>query len=432
MTRVNSQEVAEDITAEAFTRFIENESSQSVSNQRAWLVSIARNIIRDRFKQQQTRKTDSQPDADFDWENVAREETNVEQSTVDAALIEIVNGMLKDLPELTKEIITLRVWEEFSFKEIAEVVGEKETTVKLRYYRAIDEMKKTQDQKARSITIPLIIAAIREQSKLPEFAISPALQAKVNLIINNHNMEKNISHFHITKQGALLIAGIATIAMLLTIILVVWVTSQTGNTQTTTVQPTPTEEIVIEPEPAPEPVPVPAEPVLQTFTHQLLPGFSMQYYDDWELTVAEDLTKYAMGSTFGKITATFAKEGVNVKVSFYFSQDDGGAFCTDNAADFQNLNGKWYRFVGETLNAGSNALYTYSANASENEENFYLGDGHVYKACDFGASSTSLTTSAHTNPVIALDKPIITGDASNAQTLLAEIDAMIVSMQGIK
>lgn len=435
MTRVNNREIAEDIVAETFTRFMENENSKSVKEQRAWLVSIARNIIRDRYKQQKTRKTDTQPEDNFDWEQIAADEANVEQSVIDETTVQTVRQMLNQLPEETKEIVTLRVWEEFSFKEIAEVVGEKETTVKLRYYRAIDEMRKTQDKKARSLTIPLIIAAIREQSKLPEFAVSQSLQNRINLNINNYKMEKTISRFQMTKQKAMLIAVVAAIVIALIVILTIWATKQPSTSQVPG-QPAPTQQIPTEPEPTPEPEPVPlpvepAKPVLKSFTHNKLPGFSMQYYDDWTVSVAEDDNVTVVGGTFGRITATFTKEGVTLKVGFYFSQDDGGAFCSSDMP-FQNLNGNWFRFSGSTHSTTTGALFSYSANAAENQQNYYTGDTTVYKFCDFAEAATSLTTSVHTDPVIALSKPTVTGDATKAQALLAEIDAMIVSMQGIK
>ncbi len=68
-----------------------------------------------------------------------------------ASEFEKVKVHLKKLSSLERDIIVMRVWQDMSYKEIAEIVGKSEANSKMIYSRSI---KKLRDM------IPLILLAL--------------------------------------------------------------------------------------------------------------------------------------------------------------------------------------------------------------------------------------------------------------------------------
>jgi RNA polymerase sigma-70 factor (ECF subfamily) len=58
-----------------------------------------------------------------------------------------IEGLLKDLPDEQAETIRLRVWDEMSFADIAEIMEVPVTTVKSRFKYGIDKLKSKIDKK---------------------------------------------------------------------------------------------------------------------------------------------------------------------------------------------------------------------------------------------------------------------------------------------
>ncbi len=55
---------------------------------------------------------------------------------------ERISSFLNQLPPFSQEVIDLKIWQEFSFKEIAEITGQNQSKVKMAYYRGLKRLKK--------------------------------------------------------------------------------------------------------------------------------------------------------------------------------------------------------------------------------------------------------------------------------------------------
>ncbi len=134
--KVWSKEIAEDLTSEVFTKAFQkiNSFDAAKGSFSAWLYRIARNAIIDYYR---TKKSTVPIDDLFD---IGFDERTAEQTDALMAL-EKVEIYLKTLTPKQREIITLRIWEERSYKEIALIVGGTEDSVKMAFSRSIRDVR---------------------------------------------------------------------------------------------------------------------------------------------------------------------------------------------------------------------------------------------------------------------------------------------------
>ncbi len=131
-----SKELAEDLTSDVFHKALTKIGSfdGEKGSFSAWLYRIARNSVIDHYR---TKKNDVPLEDTFD---VGVDERTPE--TLDAiAELGKVTEYLKTLHPRQREIIMLRVWEERSYKEIAEIVGGTEDAVKMAFSRSIRDLR---------------------------------------------------------------------------------------------------------------------------------------------------------------------------------------------------------------------------------------------------------------------------------------------------
>lgn len=134
--KVFSQDIAEDLTSDTFLKALEKIGSfnKEKGSFNSWLYQIARNTVIDYYR---TKKDNLPIDDAFD---LPVENRTVEQLDALAGLAKI-EAYLKQLPARSREIIVLRVWEERSFKEIAELTGNSEASSKMAFSRAIKQLR---------------------------------------------------------------------------------------------------------------------------------------------------------------------------------------------------------------------------------------------------------------------------------------------------
>lgn len=131
-----SRELAEDLTSDVFTKALTkihtyDDTRGSFS---AWLYRIARNRVVDHFR---TRKESVPIEDIFD---IGEENRTVEQ--LDAiATLNRVSDYLKTMNPRQREIITLRIWEGLSYREIAEIIDGTEDSAKMAFSRGIRELR---------------------------------------------------------------------------------------------------------------------------------------------------------------------------------------------------------------------------------------------------------------------------------------------------
>lgn len=131
---------AEELTSEAFFRAWAHRDSIHQSTMRSYLFTIAKNVYRDHL-----RKSKRQ---------VALTQDYVDTSSTAAQTVErsqeylLLRALIGGLPELDREIITLRYQEDLSHEEIAGIVGMSAASVRTRAFRARQKLLQAYAEKA--------------------------------------------------------------------------------------------------------------------------------------------------------------------------------------------------------------------------------------------------------------------------------------------
>jgi RNA polymerase sigma-70 factor (ECF subfamily) len=137
--KVNSQETAQDITSETFSRAwtkarTENQES-GVKNWGAFLYQIARNLVidfyREKGKFQVVSASYVADPAPLDLE--AKTALNLEMEQVKKAL--------NKLGQEQQEVVIWRHLDGLSFKEISEILGKPEGTIRVILHRALENLR---------------------------------------------------------------------------------------------------------------------------------------------------------------------------------------------------------------------------------------------------------------------------------------------------
>lgn len=139
--KVNSQEVAEDLTSDTFTRGWEAFQKQGakIDNPQAFLYQIARNLITDHYRRQ--------AQATFvSVENVPQARLNVnEKSLEEIAMltsdVDQVKAALARVPDNYREVIVWYYLDEFTAPEIAKILNKSEEAVRVLIHRALKSLR---------------------------------------------------------------------------------------------------------------------------------------------------------------------------------------------------------------------------------------------------------------------------------------------------
>lgn len=133
--KTHHKETAEDLVSETFRKALSHittfDNSRSFS---AWLYQIARNTVIDHY-----RTFHAVGNIDDVWDLAGT--TDIERDADVKLRLDQISRYIKDLPAHQREIITLRLWESMSYKEIAEIVGKSENTCKMTFSRAIRDLR---------------------------------------------------------------------------------------------------------------------------------------------------------------------------------------------------------------------------------------------------------------------------------------------------
>lgn len=135
--RTKDKQIAEDIVSDTFIKALEHITSfdSKKGTAASWLYRIARNTLVDHYRARQ--KTASLPE-EYDVVDTSDLKVSIENKD----MLHKVEGALQKLSEKEREIIILRVWDELSYKEIAEVLGKSESSLKMAASRALKSLRK--------------------------------------------------------------------------------------------------------------------------------------------------------------------------------------------------------------------------------------------------------------------------------------------------
>ena len=131
----NDTEKAEDFVHDLFAKIIQKpDSFDRERSFKTWFYSVANNMCKNEYKKQEIRKNTS-----YSIEttyHVKDENRNVLNEVQDAFFGEAFETSLKNLEQKHSEVFRLRHFEGLSIKEIADVLGANEGTIKSRLFYA--------------------------------------------------------------------------------------------------------------------------------------------------------------------------------------------------------------------------------------------------------------------------------------------------------
>ncbi len=193
---LNNREQAEDITAEVFISLY-GQDLNSINNPRAWLYKSAKNKMINLYKKHKSISIDS-IDENTIQSVSALSVSNVETNAIDQVSIEFVEQKIQELDASTKEIIIMRLWDEMTYAQIAEVFNKSEDAVRKRFDRGITMLKKlvSTNSTIKPMGITSILGAIILIAKQPAYAFTAEVSANIakavglNLSINLLSMSE--------------------------------------------------------------------------------------------------------------------------------------------------------------------------------------------------------------------------------------------------
>ena len=144
----NSQE-AEDISQEAFLRAFQSLARFNPNYKfSTWLYQVTLNIIRDRFKKKKVNyssldapKNQNDNDKEYFYQPVDSKQ-NPEEALAQQEKDRFLQKAIFSLPLKYREIVVLRYLKDFSYIEIASILKIPPGTVKIRLYRAREQLGK--------------------------------------------------------------------------------------------------------------------------------------------------------------------------------------------------------------------------------------------------------------------------------------------------
>lgn len=141
-----SRGIAQELIQETFTRvwFAAHTFDQKRGNFKAWIYTIALNLTRNEMSKKEYTyyfvNTENMESAHGQLQlNESRDPNDILEQN---ELHDSINRALKKLKPHLREVIVLKNFQQLKFREIAEATNLPESTLKARYHRAIDLLKK--------------------------------------------------------------------------------------------------------------------------------------------------------------------------------------------------------------------------------------------------------------------------------------------------
>ena len=137
LRKTSQRELAEDITSQVWMKamkWLEKFSEQEGASFKSWIYCIANNTIIDHYRSKK-----EQVDIDEIWEIWFSED--LAKCIDDKDKLQEVQWFLGGLKAIEQEIVVLRVWDELSYREIAQITGKKEDNCKQIYKRTLEKIQ---------------------------------------------------------------------------------------------------------------------------------------------------------------------------------------------------------------------------------------------------------------------------------------------------
>ena len=136
--RVGSQQLAEDLTADVFTRLVRSLQGENAphTSLRGWIFRVARHVIYDHYGQQPELPSDT-----LDQWLVSDENTDPEVQAIRSLQAERLRHALRMLAPAQQEVLLLRFDQQLSLKETADIMDKNVNAIKALQFRAVNTLR---------------------------------------------------------------------------------------------------------------------------------------------------------------------------------------------------------------------------------------------------------------------------------------------------
>ena len=150
LTAVKNRELAEDLFQDTFIKVINTLRAGAYKDEgkfAQWVMRIANNLKIDYFRKAQ-RMPAYESNGEFDiFDTLGVEDPSVEQKMIQEQIYSDIQDLLQYLPEEQREVLEMRIYQDISFKEIAELTNVSINTALGRMRYALINLRKLVTEK---------------------------------------------------------------------------------------------------------------------------------------------------------------------------------------------------------------------------------------------------------------------------------------------
>ncbi len=145
-SRLFDKSKVEDFTSRTFEiawNKFRGEDMEELDNPKTWLIQIARNVMGNYIQKKKVNKIP------IDELQLPDDEDPLLQQSISEEKVEQIKSYFEKLEPQVREILMLKIWEGYKFREIAEITDLTKSNVKYHYYAGLKKIRETMKDKER-------------------------------------------------------------------------------------------------------------------------------------------------------------------------------------------------------------------------------------------------------------------------------------------
>jgi RNA polymerase sigma-70 factor (ECF subfamily) len=144
-SKISDRDLADDIFQDTFMKVIKTLKSNCYNEEGKflpWVMRISHNLVMDSFRKNQKMPMIRETE-EFSIFSILQESSpNIEKQIITDLIEKDLQKIIKELPEDQREVLTMRIYQDYSFNEIAEMTGVSINTALGRMRYAIMNLRK--------------------------------------------------------------------------------------------------------------------------------------------------------------------------------------------------------------------------------------------------------------------------------------------------